>query len=378
MTLMTVPKRAAEDQNSNMRTSIVLPKLYLGTMNFGWSQASSKVDQSVATSMIESFLHHTNVRCPQSLSYIDTARIYAGGKTETILGQALQGLTHHPYYPSITVGTKAHPSQPDGLSSVGIRNQLAASREALGHLTSIGEYYLHQPDTTQDLLSSLQTAHQLKMEGLISSVGMSNYHYTEMRRAFDLCDQYNLTKPSVYQGLYNPLNRMVEEDLLPLLRENSCSFVAYNPLAAGLLTGKHRREGEVIKGRFKNNENYLPRFYTSENFHAIDRIAAACNEAKISLVDATFMWLLRYSALTPMDGVLIGASSMAQLEQNLDACAKAAECHELPVYVLEAMNCAWDDIISNGSPFPYWRSYSSDMPNRLNLDPGASYSAGKK
>jgi aflatoxin B1 aldehyde reductase len=375
---MTVPKRTSESQNVNMRATIVLPKLYLGTMNFGWSQASSKVDQSVATNMIERFLRHTNVVCPQSFSYIDTARIYAGGKTETILGQALQGLTHHPHYPSITVGTKAHPSQPDGLSSVGIRNQLAASTQALGHLTSIGEYYLHQPDTTHDLLSSLQTAHQLKTEGLISSVGMSNYHSTEMRRAFDLCEQHELTKPSVYQGLYNPLNRMVEKDLLPLLRENNCSFVAYNPLAAGLLTGKHKREGEVIKGRFRNNENYLPRFYTNENFDAIDRIAAACHEAKISLVDATFIWLLRYSALTPMDGVLIGASSMAQLDQNLDASAKAAKYHELPDYVLEAMNGAWDDTISKRNPFPYWRSYSSDMPNRINLDPGASYTAVKK
>jgi aflatoxin B1 aldehyde reductase len=368
---------AAEPQNFKMR---IVPKLYLGTMNFGWSQASSKVDQNVAINMIERFLHHTNVLCPQPICFIDTACIYAGGKTEKILGVALQSLVHHPYYHTISVGTKAHPSQPDGLSYVGIRNQLAASREALDYVTNVDEYYLHQPDTDQDLLSSLETVHQLKMEGLITSVGMSNYHYAEMRRAFDLCEQHNLTKPSVYQGLYNPLNRMVEKDLLPLLRENGCSFVAYNPLAAGLLTGKHRRDGEVIKGRFKNNENYLPRFYTDENFDAIDGIAAACTEANISMVDATFMWLLRHSALTGSDGVLIGASSMSQLEQNLDACAKAAvaECQGLPESVLQAMNSAWDDNISQKNPFPYWRSYSSDMPNRQSLDQGASYSAVKK
>jgi len=73
---------------------------------------------------------------------------------------------------------------------------------------------------------------------------------------------------------------MVEKDLLPLLKENGCSFVAYNPLAA--------------------------RFYTDENFDAIEMISAACAEANISMVDATFAWLLRHSALTESDGVLIG------------------------------------------------------------------------
>jgi len=105
---------------------------------------------------------------------------------------------------------------------------------------------------------------------------------------------------------YNPLNRMVEKDLLPLLKETGCSFVAYNPLAAGLLTGKHQREGGVITSRLKNNQNYLPRVYTDENFDAIEMISAACAEANIAMVDATFAWLLRHSALTESDGVLTG------------------------------------------------------------------------
>lgn len=351
---------------------ISLPKLYLGTMNFGWSQASSKVDKKVAIDMIKSFLHHTNVTCPQSISFIDTARVYAG---EHILGVALQQLELNPHLSTISVGTKAHPSQPGGLSPAGIRSQLAASQTALG-LNTFGEYYLHQPDTNHSLLSSLETAHQFKMEGLISKIGLSNYHFLEVKRVFDLCEQHKLTKPSVYQGLYNPLNRMVEKDLLPLLKENGCSFVAYNPLAAGLLTGKHKRDGGVIKGRFKNNQNYLPRFYTDENFDAIEMISAACAEANIAMVDATFAWLLRHSALTESDGVLIGASTMSQMSQNLEACAKAGD--ELPDIVLQAMNNAWDQKTSRANPFPYWRSYSLDMPGRQSLDQGAFYSAIKK
>ena len=141
-------------------------------------------------------------------------------------------------------------------------------------------------------------------------MGLSNFHVDEVRRAFDICDEYGLAYPSVYQGLYNPLNRLVEDELLLFLRERNCRFVAYNGLAAGLLTGKHRRGEAVLAGRFKNNDNYLPRFYTSENFEAVERIRDACAEADISMVAATYAWLLNHSALREDDGVLLGASSL--------------------------------------------------------------------
>jgi aflatoxin B1 aldehyde reductase len=367
-------------------------KLYFGTMNFGWSQASSRIDEIVAVDMLKAFMRHNNALTMTSGSspttatpcFIDTARIYAGGKTENILGAALQTL-HGDSDSTIDtsvlcIGTKAHPSQPQGLSSDGIEGQISASLEAMRVQSSVGEYYLHQPDTEHDLLASLKKAHELKNQGRIKVVGMSNYHVTEMERAFALCEEHKLTKPSVYQGLYNPLNRMVETELLPLLRKHKCSFVAYNPLAAGLLTGKHKRGVEVQKGRFKNNNNYLPRFYTDVNFDAIESISRACDEAGISLVEAAYRWMLCHSALTEEDGLLIGASSMSQLEDNLAACAKAASREDgpLPCNVLVAMSDAWGTYTSKGDPFPYWRSYSADMPDRNSLDQGASYSATKK
>jgi len=64
-------------------------------------------------------------------------------------------------------------------------------------------------------------------------LGLSNYHASEVRRAFGLCSDAAAV-PSVYQGLYNPLNRKVEDELIPALREAGCAFIAYNPLAAGM------------------------------------------------------------------------------------------------------------------------------------------------
>lgn len=362
---------------------VATPRLYLGTMTFGWSQTSSTVDESVAKAMVKNFISF-NQKNSIFNHYIDTARIYAGGATEPLVGAAIKDVMDDVNSSSssggdkIIIGTKAHPSQPGGLSTGGIQKQIEASFAAMERagISTFGEYYLHQPDTEHSLLESLKTVHGLVQEGKLTHLGMSNYHASEMKRAFDLCHEHGLTKPTVYQGLYNPLNRSVEKELIPLLREHGCSFVAYNPLAAGLLTGKHKSLSDVMSGRFKNNENYLPRFYTQENFEGIQLIQDACEKEGITMLEATFRWLLRHSALGEQDGILLGASSVQQLEQNLDACLAGMEKVELSDGVLKAFDDAW--AITQKKAFPYWRSYSSDMPNGQNLDRGASYSAAKK
>eukprot|EP00977_Amphora_coffeiformis_P005327 scaffold1140_cov157-Amphora_coffeaeformis.AAC.3 len=358
-----------------------LPRLYLGTMTFGWSQTSSKVDESIAAAMVDRFMEH-EAAAHNGPVRVDTARIYAGGKTEKIVGSIVQKKKDTDSLDRILIGTKAHPSQAGGLSASGIQGQWKESMQAMkldDDATAIEEYYLHQPDTEHALEESLRYVNEeLVQKGLVKVIGMSNYHASEVERAFAICAKHNWQAPTVYQGLYNPLNRAVEQELLPLLRKHKCSFVAYNPLAAGLLTGKHTTIDDVQKGRFKNNPNYLPRFYTEANFQAIALVRKACDDAGgIPMVEATYRWLLRHSALqSDVDGVLLGASSLQQLDQNLAACAAAA-ADPLPDNVLQAFEEAWK-ITSAAGVFPYWRSYSSDMPGRESLDQGASYEASKK
>jgi len=211
-------------------------------------------------------------------------------------------------------------------------------------------------------------------EGAIGAIGMSNYHRDEMLRAFELCETHGLTKPSVYQGLYNPLNRLAEEELIPTLHAHGCSFIAFNPLAAGLLSGAHRAGNEAPAGRFKDNPNYLPRFYTDPNFEALETIRTACDAHGWSMIDATYTWMLRHSALGPKDGLLLGASSLAQIDQNLAACELAASS-ELPPALASAFDSVWTSQALREAAFPYWRSYSADMPGRDDRPQGASYAA---
>jgi aflatoxin B1 aldehyde reductase len=348
------------------------PRVYLGTMTFGWDQASTPVTVEIATEMM-------NRARGVGICHFDSARIYAGGQTEPIFGQCLTalGLKGNP---TIKVTTKAHPSQPNGLSSEGLSSQLARSMEAMG-VTRVDEFYLHQPDTENDLAVSLRAAHELIEQGLVGRLGMSNYHEAEIERAMILCQENSWTPPTIYQGLYNPLNRRVELSLLPVLRKYNIEFIAFNALAAGLLTGKHKRvtetqNEEVLPGRFKNNPNYLPRFYTPVNFDALNLLTSSLPPG-MDLITATYKWLFCHSALQASDGVLFGASSLSQLDSNLAAYQYAMTSDPLPAATLDAFNEAWRLINESNTAFAYWRGYSKDHPNRENLDQGASYNAAK-
>ncbi len=336
-------------------------RTYLGTMTFGWSQSSSMVDTSIASTFVDRFVSWGG-------EHVDTARIYSGGTTEPIVAEACV-----PYLDSLLIGTKAHPSQPGGLSSQGILDQFQASMDAL-NMESVNEYYLHQPDPQSSLLDALRTADDLVRRGKVRVIGLSNYNAAEVKRAFELCETHKLTKPGVYQGLYNALNRQVEDELLPLLKSHGCAFIAYNPLAAGLLTGKHNRDGEVKSGRFRDNPNYLPRFYTAANFDAVDEIQTACENCGIPIVEAAYRWLYCHSALGGDDGVLVGASNLEQLDANLAACK---DPRPLPEELARTMNGVYSKY-TKPLAFSYFRSYSGDFPGRESLDQGASYSASKK
>lgn len=298
--------------------------------------------------------------------YFDTARIYAKGKSEEMAGRILSKNDR-----GFKLMTKAHPSQEGGLSPAGIRSQLTNSLQAL-QMKKVHVLYLHQPDTEHALTDSLQTMNELVKEGLIDAYGLSNYSTIEVKRAVDICKEKGYDLPVYFQGLYNPINRRVEDSLLPLLKELGIKFVAYNPLAAGMLTGKHKRGNTIPDGRFKENPNYLDRFYTDPVLDSVEIIRTACEKHGISMTKATYDWMLHHSGLQPDDGVLLGASKIEHLEENLKCCESSTE---LPKGLLEAFDKAWE--ICKPTAFAYWRGYSADQPGKDTLDPGASYSVKK-
>jgi len=240
-----------------------------------------------------------------------------------------------------------------GLSADGLREQVKASLEALC-VKRLDLLYLHQPDTRCGLSETLSCMNELIQEGKVSAYGLSNYSAVETKYCVELCQLSGWTLPSVYQGVYNPLNRCVEDELFPILREHGIRFLAYSPLAGGLLSKSHCRD-KLPQKRVEDN----PYYFGTACLDAAERICAACVKAHISVLEATYCWLLYHSALCMGDGIVLGASSASQLKQNLAACEVAKP---LPDDIVAEFAESW--IPCKMHAYQYWRLYSLDMPNR--------------
>ena len=134
--------------------------------------------------------------------------------------------------------------------------------------------------------------------------------------------------------MYNLLARGIEQEYLPMAKKYDVSVVAYNPLAGGLLTAKHRQSVIPPGTRFDNNSMYQDRYWHQENFAAVQELKKAVENAGRSVIDVSFCWLLHH---TQTDCILLGASSFEQLEQNLTAC----EMGPVPAEVLKVCDEVW-------------------------------------
>ena len=129
--------------------------------------------------------------------------------------------------------------------------------------------------------------------------------------------------------------------MFPAIRALGMRFYAFNPLAGGMLTGKHQHfEDAPEPGRFARLKSYRDRYWKQSYFDAVDEIRNACEAEGIPMVEAAYRWLCNHSCLdaTKGDGILLGASKITQMEQNMEAAKRG----ELPQSILDAMDGAWE------------------------------------
>lgn len=149
--------------------------------------------------------------------------------------------------------------------------------------------------------------------------------------------------------MYNAITRSIEAELIPACRRYGLSIVVYNPLAGGLFSGKYKTSDIPTSGRYSHavgamGELYRKRYFKDSTFKALQIIEPAVQAAGLTMVETALRWCMHHSALkvggvSPdgNDGVIIGVSSIAQLEGNLKDCDKGP----LPKEVVEALDEAW-------------------------------------
>jgi aflatoxin B1 aldehyde reductase len=275
---------------------------------------------------------------------IDTAYGYADGASEEILGRILTPERRGNVY----LATKANPLGGGGLGHEGMVKQVNTSLRRL-KTDYLDLLYLHAPDLKTPIEATLEACQKLFKEGKFREFGLSNYAAWQVADIWHLCKQNGWVIPSVYQGRYSAVTRDVEGELFPAIRNFGLRFYAYNPLAAGLLTGRYHQISNVPQeGRFALKRVYLERFWKKSIFDAIEIIQDAAEQTGLSMIQIALRWILRYSFVNGPngDGVIIAASNLKQWEYNLNNLSG-----ELPVKVLEAIDRAWEKARQECPPY---------------------------
>jgi 1-deoxyxylulose-5-phosphate synthase len=184
------------------------------------------------------------------------------------------------------------------------------------------------------LEETLDAMEQLVRQGKVRYPASSNYSGWQVCRMLWLAEKNGYKPARITQPMYNLLARGIEQEYLPMAKELGVSTVVYNPLAGGLLTGKHDRERPLPGTRFDKNQMYLDRYWHPAYFDAVERLKEIASGAGRSMVSLSLNWLLHH---TQTDCAILGASRLEQLEANL----KAAEEGPLTEDVVSACDEVW-------------------------------------
>ncbi|KAE8152725.1 NADP-dependent oxidoreductase domain-containing protein [Aspergillus avenaceus] len=291
------------------------PHIVFGTASFGTGTAQAKIcDEETARPVLATLQ-------AKQITNLDTARAYpvgSPGTSEKLLGQ-LQVASW------ATVSTKVQSWAPGSHQADRIRESIDLSLATL-KTDKVDIMYLHSPDRTTPFEETCRAMDAEYRKGKFARFGLSNYKKEEVEEILTICETHGLVKPTVYQGRYNAIIRSAETELFPLLRQHGMSFYAYSPAAAGLFTGKVSQESTQLAGsRWDNTtnmgKNYQNAYFKPSVLAAAQDTAKAAEAAGISGHALALRWTIYHSALSHEhgDAVLVGASSLAQLESNLDA-----------------------------------------------------------
>jgi len=303
------------------RTGLRVSRLCLGTMTFGL-QCDEASSQAIMDASAEG-----------GIDFIDTADVYplggdggTVGRTEEIVGAWLKGKRQSFVLATKCFGQMGPKPWDQGMSRKHIVEAIDASLRRLG-TDYVDLYQLHGFDPSTPIDEALEALDGVVRSGKARYVGVSNWMAHRLARALGRGEVKGFTRIDSVQPRYNLLFRAFERDLLPLCAEEGVAVIPYNPLAGGLLTGKHARGDAPPEGtRFtlaRAGAMYQARYWHDREFETIEALRALAGAAGMSMATLAVRWVLSNPAVT---APIIGASRPDQLVDTLDA----AEAGPLP------------------------------------------------
>ena len=298
------------------RTGMFVSEIALGAMTFGsdpnpgmW-KAIGQLDQGAADAIIGRAL-------AAGVNFIDTADVYSQGQSERLVGQALKNLGVA--RKDVIIATKVYGamgSRPNdrGASRGHIMDSVHASLERL-QTDHIDLYQIHGDDPVTPIEETLRALDDLRRQGLVRYVGVSNWAAWKISKALGLAEAKGLGRFETLQAYYSIAGRDLERELVPMLTEEKLGLMVWSPLAGGLLSGKYGPDVQTPEGARRLNFDFPP---------VNKDLAWACVAAMRKIGEAHGVSVARialaYVLAKPfVMSVIIGAKTVEQLDDNLAA-----------------------------------------------------------
>ena len=286
-------------------TDIEVSKLCIGCMSFG--KAGTMHDWTLDAQESEKVIKHA---LNLGINFFDTANCYSAGTSEEYLGQALKKNVARD---KVVIASKVYFNE-GRLSKAAIEREIDGSLKRLG-TDYLDLYIIHRFDFDTPIEETMGALADIVRQGKALYVGISNYDADQTRKALAVLKEHKVPC-LIHQARYSMFDRWTEPDLLPVLKEEGVGMIAFSPLAQGLLTDKYLR-GIPENSRAAKSTGHLQTSQVTpeavEKARKLNEVAARRGQ---TLAEMALAWLLKDERVT---SVLIGASSVAQLMDNLKA-----------------------------------------------------------
>ncbi len=267
-------------------------RLAFGTMQFG-----GRADRTASQEMFDASL-------AAGINHFDTAHLYTDGASETYLGEMVK-----PHRDRLIIATKAAYSEP--ASANNIRASADTSRKRMD-IDVLDVLYLHRFDPLTDMRESFEALAQLRNDGIIRAVGISNFAAWQAVKAATIAAQFDLTI-SLIQPMYSAVKRQAEVEIMPMAKDLGMLCAPYSPLGGGLLTGKYANGGV---GRLTEDDHYKARYRFNHMHSAAQNLSQIANREGVHAATLAVAWAAAHeTAPTP----IISARSAEQLAPSLAA-----------------------------------------------------------
>ena len=329
-------------------SGLKIPALTFGTATFGGGNDFFK---TWGTTQTEEATRLVDICLDRGVNFFDCANTYSDGLAEEILGKAVKRKRE-----KVLISTKATfpmgagPNE-KGSSRYHIVNACEASLKRLA-TDYIDVYHMHGFDGNTPVEETLRTLDGLVQSGKVRYIACSNFSGWHLMKSLAMSDRYGWNRYVAHQVYYSLASREYEWELMPLALDQKVGALVWSPLAAGLLTGKFRRDKPVPKEtRIAQGGSPVPASVISNEllYNVIDVLADLSVETGKSMAQISLNWLLQRPSVSSL---VVGARTEEQLRENLGATG-----WKLTVEQIRKLDAASETRMI----YPYWHQREKNL-----------------